>query len=178
VARFQRTPAPTSPEDFAIVNPARLSRARQLQLCALCHEGGGTALQPPLSYKPGDDLAEFIAFAKLAPNAKVDVHASQVQLLERSRCFRFSRTLTCITCHDVHTTQRETAPYAAKCLSCHKVENCGEFAMQGHAIDTRCIDCHMPLQETAKIVSRVDGETVRPKVRNHHIAIYPDTAAP
>jgi hypothetical protein len=50
--------------------------------------------------------------------------------------------------------------------------------MQGHAIDTRCIDCHMPLQETAKIVSRVDGETVRPKVRNHHIAIYPDTAAP
>jgi len=42
----------------------------------------------------------------------------------------------------------------------------------------RCIDRPMPLRETGKIVSKVDGQTVRPKVRNHHIAIYPDAAGP
>jgi hypothetical protein len=178
VARFQSSTPPSRPADFAIVNPARLSRSKQLDICALCHEGAGESLQPPLSFKPGDDLSQFIAFAKIAPHARVDVHAAQVQLLKMSRCFRSSTTLTCTTCHDVHVAQRDTAPFAAKCLGCHKVENCGEFASKGHAIDNRCIDCHMPLQETGKIVSRVDGLTVRPKVRNHHIAIYRDAAAP
>ena len=178
VARFRRNPVPTLPADFAIVNPARLSRPRQLDVCALCHEGAGTSLRAPLSYLPGDDLRDYISFAKLPANARVDVHASQVQLLERSRCFMKTTTLTCITCHDVHTPQRDTAAFAGKCLACHKVENCGEFPKQGHSIDARCIDCHMPLQETGKIVSRVDGSTVRPKVRNHHIAVYATATAP
>ena len=178
VARFRSGTTPTRPADFAIVNPARLSRSKQLDICALCHEGAGESLQPPLSFRPGDDLSQFIAFAKIAPHARVDVHAAQVQLLKMSRCFRSSTTLTCTTCHDVHIQQRDTAPFSAKCLGCHKVENCGEFVAKGHAIDNRCIDCHMPLQETGKIVSRVDGLTVRPKVRNHHIAVYPDAALP
>ncbi|HEY1848512.1 MAG TPA: multiheme c-type cytochrome [Opitutaceae bacterium] len=161
-----------------IVNPARLSRLRQLQVCALCHNGGGEPLAPALSYQAGDDLAKYIAFGRWNPREHVDVHARQVPLLEASRCFRSTKTMTCTTCHDVHTPQRDAASFVPKCLACHKPESCGEFAKSGHHIDSLCIDCHMPLQETGKIVSRVDGTTIRPKVRNHRIAIYPAEAAP
>jgi hypothetical protein len=178
VARFRSAAPPTSPGAFAIVNPRRLPRGKQLDVCALCHEGAGQLLTPALAFVPGDDLRDHIAFAKLDPKARVDVHASQVQLLERSRCFRSTTTLTCITCHDVHTPQRDASSFASRCLTCHKVESCGKFASLGHTIDTRCIDCHMPLQQTGKIISRVDGQTVRPMVRNHQIAIYPETESP
>lgn len=176
VARFRSASPPSAPSGFAIVNPARLSRARQLDICALCHNGAGEPLVASLSFVPGDDLSQFIAFSRADPKARVDVHARQVPLLERSRCFRFSRTMTCTTCHDVHTQQRDTASFAPRCMTCHKVENCRIFPKLGHAIDTHCVDCHMPLQETGKIVSQVDGSAIRPMVRNHQIAIYPDSA--
>jgi hypothetical protein len=174
VSRFRSSSPPKTPADFAIVNPARLSRARQLDVCALCHNGAGESLAPPLTYVAGADLSQYIAFSRWDPKVRVDVHARQVPLLEASRCFRSSKAMTCITCHDVHTVQRETASFASRCMMCHQVESCGLFKKMGHAIDTRCIDCHMPLQETGKIVSRVDGSTIRPMVRNHRIAIYPD----
>jgi Cytochrome c554 and c-prime len=178
VARFRSASPPTSPARFAIVNPARLSRARQLDVCALCHNGAGEPLVASLSFVPGDDLSQFIAFSRADPKARVDVHARQVPLLERSRCFRFSKTLTCTTCHDVHVEQRDTASFAPKCMTCHKIEDCRVFPKLGHAIDTRCVDCHMPLQETGKIVSQLDGSAIRPMVRNHQIAIYPGVSLP
>ncbi len=176
VARFRSAVPPTAPADFAIINPSRLSRARQLDVCALCHNGAGESLAPALSYVAGGDLSQYIAFSRWDPKVRVDVHARQVPLLESSRCFRSSKTLTCITCHDVHTVQREAPSFASRCMTCHQVESCRVFPKLGHAIETRCIDCHMPLQETGKIVSRVDGSTIRPMVRNHRIAIYPDAA--
>jgi hypothetical protein len=178
VARFRSPTPPHSVAEYAIVNPSRLSRARQLDICALCHNGAGEPLAAALSFVPGDDLGQFIAFARWDPKARVDVHARQVPLLEASRCFRSSKTMTCTTCHDVHTPQRDTAAFASHCMTCHQVESCRIFPKLGHSIDTRCVDCHMPLQETGKIVSRVDGVTVRPMVRNHRIAIYPDAALP
>ncbi|HEX3729505.1 MAG TPA: hypothetical protein VHV47_06850, partial [Opitutaceae bacterium] len=129
---------------------------------------------PPLSYHAGDDISRHLQFAPLDPDAKVDVHAGQVQLLERSRCFRSSSHLTCITCHDVHQPQRDAASFSSKCMTCHQVRDCGRFPQLGQAIAARCIECHMPLQETAKIISSVDGSKVAPQVRNHRIAIYPD----
>ena len=175
VARFQSKSPPKSPVDFAIVNPRRLSRARQLDVCAQCHQGAGESITPSLSFVPGDDLRHFIAFQKSEAKARVDVHARQVPLLERSRCFQSSTTLTCTTCHDVHLPQRDAASFAPRCLACHKVEGCRAFPKLGHDIDTRCIDCHMPLQETGKIVSSVDGKVIRPMVRSHQIAIYPES---
>src|SRR5271166_1722891 len=174
VARFRSKFPPKSPSEFAIVNPSRLPRARQLDVCALCHSGSGESVAPALSFVPGDELDHYLAFLRQDARARVDVHARQVPLMERSRCFQSSKTLTCTTCHDVHTPQRDIGSFASRCLACHKIENCGTFAKLGHAIDTRCIDCHMPLQLTGKIVSTVDGKTVRPMVRNHQIAVYPD----
>lgn len=178
IARFRSKAPPKTPSEFAIVNPSRLSRARQLDVCALCHEGAGEPLAPALSFVPGEELDRYLAFARQDAKAHVDVHARQVPLLERSRCFQLSKTMTCTTCHDVHTPQRDAASFAPRCLTCHGVESCRAFPKLGHAIDSLCIDCHMPLQVTGKIVTMVDGRTVRPMVRNHQIAIYPDVPPP
>jgi hypothetical protein len=179
VARYRSATPPATPADAAIVNPTRLPRARQLDACALCHEGIGRSLTPPLSYRPGEVLAHALVFPKLDPKAPIDVHASQVQLLERSRCFRASPTMTCSTCHDVHAPQRDAASFVATCLNCHQATSCGTFPKLGHRIDGQCIACHMPLQETAQIViSSVNGRVLQPSVRNHRIAIYPEVSLP
>jgi hypothetical protein len=179
VARFSPAAFPSATgRDPAIVNPAKLARERQIDICALCHGGVGVSLTPPLSFRPGDVLAAHVTLPNLAPGAQLDVHASQIQLLERSRCFNASTTMTCSTCHNVHKPQRDPASFASRCLSCHKVENCGMFPRQAHAIDNRCVDCHMPLETTSQIVFNKEGRKVQPKVRNHRIAIYPGVKLP
>jgi hypothetical protein len=146
-----------------------------MDICSLCHAGLGKALAPPLSFNPGDTLERYLEFPKLDPNAHIDVHGNQVELLARSRCFRSSPSMTCTTCHDVHTPQRDPAAFVANCLTCHRVESCRNFAKLGHVIDRECITCHMPLQETTQVVfSAANGRTLRPKVRNHQIGIFPD----
>ncbi|HEU5080058.1 MAG TPA: multiheme c-type cytochrome [Opitutaceae bacterium] len=155
-----------------ILNPKKLSRERQMDLCALCHAGIGNSITPPASYKPGDRLADHLQFAAVDPRAPIDVHANQIQLLERSRCFQKSETMSCITCHDVHIQQRDITAFARQCMTCHEPKQCGQFAKLGSSISTRCVDCHMPLQETSQIVSTNDGILLRPKVRNHRIAVY------
>ncbi len=179
VARYRSASPPRSPAAAAIVNPARLSRDRQMDVCALCHAGIGNALAQPLSFAPGDVLDHYLEFPKLEPAAHIDVHGSQVQLLARSRCFQSSPTMTCSTCHDVHRPQRDLGELAARCLKCHQVESCRTFPKLGHQIDRQCIGCHMPLQETAQIIiSAVNGSSLQPKVRNHQIAIYPGLKLP
>lgn len=178
VARYRSDSPPRSVAEAAIINPANLSRERQIDLCALCHAGLGNARTPPLSYTPGDDLADHLRFPRQAPGKHIDVHASQVQLLERSRCFQSSPTMTCTTCHDVHQPQRDLASFAAQCISCHQVEKCGEFSRRGNLIATQCVSCHMPLEQTDQIVILGRSEaTMQPQVRNHHIAVYPDESS-
>ena len=178
VAKFRSAFPPKPPADTAIINPSKLSRERQIDTCALCHGGGGEPITPSLSFVPGDVLTNHLIFPERAADARVDVHGSQVVLMEKSRCFRSTKTMTCVTCHDVHKAQRDIAAFAAKCLACHKVESCGVFAKRGHEIDQQCVTCHMPLQETSLIISSVHGTKVQPKVRNHQIAIYPEVQLP
>jgi hypothetical protein len=163
------------PAEPAIINPSKLTRERQIDLCELCHAGLGIARTPPLSFVAGDALADHVTFPRQEPGAHIDVHASQVQLLERSRCFTSSAQMTCTTCHDVHRPERDLATFARKCLECHQVESCGEFPKRGLTISTQCVDCHMPLERTVQImIEGRSGGTMQPKVRNHQIAIYPE----
>jgi hypothetical protein len=178
VARARAAPPLRPLVEAAIVNPKKLPRDRQVDACALCHAGPGNPLTPPSSFQPGDVLARHLAFPPLDPAAPLDVHASQVQLLERSRCYRASATMSCSTCHDVHQVQRDLGAFAAQCMSCHKVERCGQFAKLGHQIDQRCVTCHMPLQQTNQIIIASGHERLQPKVRNHQIAIYPGVRLP
>jgi hypothetical protein len=158
----------------AIVNPAKLPRARQMEVCALCHGGVGKPLAPTLSFTPGDILAKYIALTPADPGKRVDPHGSQVQTLTQSRCYQRSDTLTCLSCHDVHHTERRADAYVQSCLKCHQVEACKKFPALRDTIRDQCIDCHMPLQTTAKIVMRLGGERHQPQVRTHRIGVYPD----
>jgi len=156
----------------AIANPAKLVRKRQIDICAVCHGGiGAMPLTPAFSYLPGAQLEDYIVLDRPGPDAAIDVHGNQVALLERSRCFQSSQ-MTCSTCHDVHTAQREAAGFAQHCLVCHKPESCGMHAKLEAKTKDDCIDCHMPLQPSKAIVSDVSGRKVRPLVRSHWIRIY------
>jgi len=178
VARARANPAPTPASASAIVNPAKLPRERQIEVCALCHAGIGTSQTPPLSFVPGDSLARHLVFEKAKPEARIDAHSGQVQLLERSKCYQASPAMTCATCHDVHQPQRDLAAFAPRCLGCHKVEQCRKFPALGHRIDRQCITCHMPAEITEQIISSANGQSMQPKVRSHRIAVYPEIELP
>ena len=165
---------PSGTSDLAMLNPAKFSRDRQIDLCAWCHAGHGVALGRPFSYPPGEPLDKYLELPRSEPNAQVDVHGSQVELLERSRCFQAS-AMTCLTCHDVHTRQHDLSAFSQRCLSCHKPET-AMFPKLNHQIASNCIDCHMPKQETNLIVFDWNGKKARPQVRSHWIKIYSATA--
>jgi hypothetical protein len=160
----------------AILNPASFSRERQIDACALCHAGLGTTLAPALSFQPGDVLAKYLAIPDMDPGMAVDVHGNQVQLLKLSRCFR-SSNMTCVTCHDAHQEQRDAAAFSKYCLNCHKAQQCGKFATMGEQITHDCVDCHMPLKKSQALFSDSNDQTLQLPVRDHDIAIYPDSGS-
>ena len=156
-----------------IVNPAKLDRDRQLDLCALCHDG--TARQELIgafSYAPGQPMDRYFAPAPSDSSTQPDVHGDQVGLLERSRCFLSSPSMTCSTCHDVHAPEHAAADYSPRCLGCHRWHSCGEAKKLGRKIIHNCIDCHMPLQRTNAIISVTAGRVLRTSIRTHWIKIY------
>jgi hypothetical protein len=159
----------------SIINPARLSRQRRIEGCALCHGGVGEPKAESFTYVPGAPLREHLDLKPAAPN-EVDVHGNQVALLARSACFRASE-MTCSTCHDVHRTQRDVGQLSGRCLTCHTARSCGLYPTRGEAIVGRCVDCHMPLQRSNTIISGHEGRQERPMVRTHWIKVYPETAA-
>jgi hypothetical protein len=166
------TPVNSSPE--AILNPAKFSRDRQVDLCALCHNGiRSEELVPAFTYVPGKPLDTYLHPNEGDLAAHPNVHGNQVGLLEKSRCYLSSPNMSCSTCHDVHQAERPAAAYSDRCLSCHRVESCGRFKTMGNKIAENCIDCHMPVEPTNAIVSETAGQVIRPTMRNHWIKVYP-----
>jgi len=161
----------------AIVNPARLSRARQVDACALCHSGTAPLRTAPFSFVPGQRLEKRFDLSSPPDTGVADVHGNQVALLARSTCFRSSQ-MTCATCHDVHHEQREVAALAGRCLTCHTVQSCGLFERHGSRLLGRCVDCHMPLRTSSVLVSSSLGHQLRPQVRTHWIKVYPELGSP
>lgn len=159
-----------------IVNPARLSRDRRLDQCALCHGGLGTLRTPAFTYLAGRPLADHLVRPPSSPNDDIDVHGNQVALLERSACFR-SSGMTCATCHDVHRTEHDLVAMSGRCLSCHTARSCGLYPQQGDALLGRCVDCHMPSLPSSVIVSDFEGRQVQAQVRTHWIKVYPQTTS-
>ena len=86
--------------------------------------------------------------------------------------------MTWSTCHNVHKPQRDAASFSARCLTCHKIENCGKFSTMGAQILNRCTTCHMPLQQSNQIIFDADGHQIKPQVRTHKIAIYKEINLP
>lgn len=156
----------------AILNPARFSRQRQMDACALCHSGAREGRAPAFTYLPGQPLDEYLFPETAGQVSRIDVHGNQVGLLAASRCFAGSE-MTCSTCHDVHWEERDPETLSRKCRDCHEAVQCRVVAEHGTRLASRCVDCHMPEQGSELV--RVDEARRKLSVlyRNHRIAIYP-----
>jgi tetratricopeptide (TPR) repeat protein len=145
-----------SPKPGSIVNPARLSPARQLEICLQCHLESTSRRLPyairrydrgVFSYRPGEPLENYIFHFDRMPgtgyedNFEID-HAGY-RLLQ-SACFRKSNgALTCTTCHNPHVESREAAVYIRACIGCHR---------EAHGQGENCLECHMPKRRTSDAI--------------------------
>ncbi len=141
----------------AIVNPARLPRDRQLEVCMQCHLETSSSHMPNeirlfnrtvFSYRPGQPLGEYKLYFDPVSNQADDrfeiAHAAY--RLRMSACFRNSQ-MTCLTCHDPHKPYRgqgATERYVAVCESCHQTVKHTVALPQA----STCLDCHMPKRRT------------------------------
>jgi hypothetical protein len=162
--------------DAAIVNPARLDRDRQLDLCSLCHAAAVGPIRPPMTFLAGDNIRDYLSLKPVTPGETVDAHGNQVGALELSKCFSASK-MTCSTCHNVHEGPGAAESYSRYCLECHEMRTCGRYDALGEKIRHRCVDCHMPIQESGKVISLTAGRTLVARFRTHQIAIYPGASA-
>ncbi len=160
-----------------ILNPARFSRDRKLDNCALCHSGARELRRPPFSYRPGEKLDDYFSPQSDLEGATPDVHGNQIGLLRRTKCFRSSMTMSCSTCHDVHRPQRDLVQLASKCLACHQTSQHKMAAKIGARMITYCIDCHMPNERSHAIQINTPTQQSSLSFRSHAIGIYPKVAA-
>jgi predicted CXXCH cytochrome family protein len=146
----------------AIVNPARLTPDRQMEVCMACHLESTSfplpnALQRfdrgPFSYRPGEPLADFILNFDHAPSAgrqdKFEI-VNAAYRLRRSACFLKGKLL-CTTCHNPHGAPRGEAAeqhYAKVCLQCHAAA----LDQKTHTSTTGCVTCHMPKRRTEDVI--------------------------
>ena len=148
----------------AIVNPARLSKRQQMEVCLQCHlETTSTRLpslirrfdRTPFSYVPGQPLGEFVLSFDHAPGTGHDDKfeiAGAAYRLRKSKCFVLSKEeMTCETCHNPHDIPRGPAAtkyYSRICRSCHAAALAGLNNSQAHPTGDDCIGCHMPKRRT------------------------------
>jgi predicted CXXCH cytochrome family protein len=174
-----------------IVNPARLSVERSIDICLSCHQSGkppGDEYAWPVGYQPGLELAKF--WRPFKPEAgKKDsefwangtAHKNRVQGNTFVQSVMYHAKLQCTNCHDGHGSRNRSMTFKsaatnALCLTCHgpgkeagpKYKTLAEHTHHSPlSAGSRCIECHMP--KTGK--SSVAGEA-----RNHTFAfISPST---
>ena len=161
----------------SIVNPARLSPDRQLDVCMQCHlEPTSSALpslirrfnRGPFSFVPGDSLGNFLLAFDHAPGTghedKFEIVGSSAYRLRQSQCFLKShggngtKALTCLTCHDPHRMPRGEAAaqhYNDVCRQCHAASLNANVTAGGHPASGECVTCHMPKRRTDDVVHAV-----------------------
>lgn len=164
-----------------VVNPAKLTRVQQLDMCRLCHGGRLSKTQPSFSFTAGNKLSEFFKLDTTATNIEeMDVHGNQYGMLSASKCFKMS-SITCNTCHNAHQTElASSALFVQKCMACHgeaKKQTCKLSGKVSEAVlKSNCIGCHMPEQPSKTIMVLRQGESVPTSayMRSHYITVYPD----
>jgi tetratricopeptide (TPR) repeat protein len=185
----------------AVVNPAKLSPDRRMEVCMQCHLETTSGHIPAtlqrfdrgaFSYIPGQPLGAFeLAFDHAPGTGRDDKFeaVSSVYRLRQSRCFLESGKLECTTCHNPHRALRGSEAlrtYSKACLECHASAT-HPAAIQATAAD--CISCHMPKRraEDAPHVVMTDHRIQRrppanalapmderpPEYRGEVVAYYP-----
>jgi predicted CXXCH cytochrome family protein len=139
-----------------IVNPAKLAPARRDEICMQCHLEGNVAIEQPrrklADYKPGGDLGDDVHYYIYVDQESQQIRAlGQSEALWQSVCkLKSGDKMTCITCHDPHSTpapEQRVTFYRAKCLTCHG----DAFAAKHHVEQPDCASCHMPRTTTSNV---------------------------
>ena len=174
VAYHKNNPNQTTSKFITPIN--NLNRQQQLDMCAVCHSGARDTKNNAFFYHPGDSVARYLkADTSTVDTKNIDVHGKQFQLLTASTCFLKSKTLTCNTCHNVHTTNSNLIDFSAKCTNCHTAVT-HSFAGKLSKPITECISCHMPEKPSAVITMTTSKQQkVSAMVRTHYITVYPET---
>ncbi len=145
----------------SIVNPARLPRDKQLEVCMQCHLETSSRNMPNeirdyergvLSYRPGQPLGDYKIYFDRAKDKTDDTFevAHAAYRLRQSQCFLKSE-MTCLTCHNPHDIPRgEEAiqTYVGVCVRCHQAVVHRTALPAG----SNCIGCHMPKRRTEDVV--------------------------
>jgi predicted CXXCH cytochrome family protein len=163
----------------AIVNPARLSAERQMEVCMQCHLETTSFRLPnsivrvgrgPFSYRPSEPLADFMLQFDKAPQASGSGGPDQPEpdrfeivnaayRLRQSACFlKSAGALRCTTCHNPHDIPRgedAVQHYTQVCLQCHQAALGQLSAASKHPSAGDCINCHMPKRRTDDVVHAV-----------------------
>ena len=133
-----------------IVNPARLSTARQLDVCTQCHESSYSNLRAgrgEFSYRPGEPLGAYrVNFAGDPPEPDRFILLAHPERMVRSACWKGSGgKLVCTSCHDPHKSSFEqpTSWWDGRCNACHNDRPCTESAEARAAQNDHCVTCHM-----------------------------------
>ena len=159
-----------------IINPAKLSIKQNIDFCSLCHAGRLQKTKPSFSFLAGDTLANYFMIDSLHASANnIDVHGNQYGLLAQSQCFIKSKTMTCLTCHDVHKNEANNKQlFSQRCLTCHTEPHKNEEDLVNNQLLKNCIDCHMPVQPSQSISFLLQGETTptHALMRTHYITVY------
>ncbi len=139
--------------DYSIVNPAKLDRKLQMNVCQRCHVQGIAELLPGKSFydfKPGQHLDSFmnVFIPRYDGNNTKFIMASQADRLTQSKCYTLT-DMTCISCHNPHISTRVTPidHFNQKCTSCHPSESDSFCTLnEGDRMlsDNNCSGCHMP----------------------------------
>lgn len=173
----------------AIVNPARLGRKLQMDVCMQCHLETTSVPLPnaivkegmsQFGFKPGMDLERFAVhfdFPDRHPRRNDFNIVHQAYRLRQSQCFLQSE-MTCTTCHDPHNVPEDKpAFFNAKCAGCH-AGNHVPIAQRAPRIEMRnCVTCHMPQRRTDDVVHDVmTDHFIQRRAPAQPLAMKPDPA--
>lgn len=167
--------------DYSIVNPRKLSRELQTDVCQRCHLQGNSVLKKGKNFsdfRPGMKLSDFWdTYMPVYEGADDEfIMASHAQRLQMSKCFvRTARRggeetgkawqnqpLTCISCHNPHVSVKQTGVqvFNSVCSGCHTgtgIKTCNEATVKAHLSShesenkANCVSCHMPRNGTVDI---------------------------
>ncbi|MEI9980890.1 MAG: tetratricopeptide repeat protein [Edaphobacter sp.] len=170
--RAARSPGVSVSEIRAsILNPMRLSKGRQMEVCEQCHlETTSRSLpdrirhydQEPFGYMATQPLGDFNSYFTRDPEkGRVDNFeiVNSPYRLRQSQCYLKSQgALTCETCHnphDLHKGPESVSYYASICMKCHGTSLPAEIAAQRHPASNDCVSCHMPKRRAEDVVHAV-----------------------
>jgi hypothetical protein len=128
-----------------ILNPARLPQADATDFCGSCHSSFWDVT--------------------LTGHQGIATVRSPGYRLEKSKCWKSDKTLTCTTCHDPHQpVAHDVRAYDAKCQGCHnnRIKRTSAKHIALCKVSTsNCASCHMPKYELPEMHSKFTDHNVR-----------------